>query len=94
MKILGRPGLEISIPSTLKHETTSYVVITRQTERFVDELHDFNSEFRSSTELLSAFQAQDPAHREGFSWPDTRTTSASHLGTKNALWLFGMLQQL
>ena len=22
----------------------------------------------------------------GFSWPDTRTTSASHLGNKNALW--------
>ena len=26
------------------------------------------------------------AHQEGFSWPDTRTTSPSHLGNKNALW--------
>ena len=27
-------------------------------------------------------EAQDPAHQEGFSWPDTRTTSASHFGDK------------
>ena len=30
--------------------------------------------------------AEDLAHQQGFSWPDTRTTSASHLGNKNALW--------
>ena len=43
MKILGQPGLEISIPSTLKRETTSYVVITRRTERFVDEIQDYKN---------------------------------------------------
>ena len=43
VNILGQPGLENSIPSTLKHETTSYVVITRGTERFVDEIHDHNN---------------------------------------------------
>ena len=57
--MLGLPGHEISIPSTLKHETTSYVVITEETERFVDEIHDHKDEIRSSTELLSAFQKSD-----------------------------------
>ena len=52
-------GLEISIPSTLKHETTSCVLITRGTERFVDEIHDHKNELRSSTELLSAFQKSE-----------------------------------
>ena len=27
-------------------------------------------------------EAQDPAHQEGFSWPNTRTSSASHLSDK------------
>ena len=54
MKILGQPGLEISIPSTLKHETTSYVMISKATKRFVDEVHDHRDELRPSTELLSA----------------------------------------
>ena len=47
MKILEQPGLEIAIPSTLKHETTSYVMITRGTK-----LHDHKAELRPSTELL------------------------------------------
>ena len=54
MKILGQPGLEISIPSTLKHETTSYVVTTRGTEHFVDETHDHKNELRPGTELLNS----------------------------------------
>ena len=40
VKNLDQHGLEIASPSTLKHETTSYVVIARGTERFVDEIHD------------------------------------------------------
>ena len=38
--------LEISIPSTIKHETN----------RFVDEFHDHKNEFRWSEELLSQFK--------------------------------------
>ena len=40
VKILGQPGLEIAIPSTHSHETTSYVMITRGKKPFVDEVHD------------------------------------------------------
>ena len=48
VKIIEKPGLEISIPSTIKHETTSCVVNTRETERLVDEIHDRRNELRSS----------------------------------------------
>ena len=40
LKILGEHGLEISIPSILSHEETSYVLITRRSERSVDEIHN------------------------------------------------------
>ena len=53
MIILGQPGLEIPIPSPHNHETTTHVMITRGTNRFVDEVHDHKVEFRPSTELLS-----------------------------------------
>ena len=56
MRILGQLGLEISIPSTLKHETTSYFVITRGSERFVDEIHDHKNGLTPSTELLTGIR--------------------------------------
>ena len=59
LKILGQLGLENSILSTCKHETTSYVVITRGAERLVDEIRDHKNEVRSRTELLSAFQKSE-----------------------------------
>ena len=56
---VGQPGRAISIPSTFKHETASYVVITRRTERFVREIHGHKNELRSNTKLLSAFQKSE-----------------------------------
>ena len=54
VKILGQTGFDIAIPSPHDHETTSHVMITRGTNRFVDEVHDHKVELRPSTELLSA----------------------------------------
>ena len=51
-----------------------------------------DSSFRGFVEFDSWFnvmkfqimaEAQDPARQEGFSWPDTRTTSALHFGDDN-----------
>ena len=58
-KILGQLGLEIAIPSPHNHETSTHVVITRGTNRFVDEVHEHKVEFRPSTELLSALQKSE-----------------------------------
>ena len=58
VKILGQPGLEIAIPPH-NHETTTHVIISRGTNRFVDEVHDHKVEFRHSTELLSALQKSE-----------------------------------
>ena len=56
-----------SIPSTLNPRETPYVVISRETKRFVDEIHDHKKEFRSSKELLTAFQSEgkEPCMEEG-----------------------------
>ena len=64
VKILGQPGLEIAIPSTHNHEATSYVIITRGTQQFVDEVHDHKDELRPSTELLSALQKSEGSINE------------------------------
>ena len=58
-KILDQYGLEIEIPSPRNHETTSHVMISRGTNRFVDEVHDHKVELRSSTELLSVDSWED-----------------------------------
>ena len=52
-------GLEILIPSIFNPIETSYVVISRETERFVDQIHDHKKELRSSDELLTAFQKSE-----------------------------------
>ena len=68
MKILEEYGLQISITSTLNPLETSYVVISRETERFVDDIHDHKQELRSSDELLTAFQKserKEPCMEEG-----------------------------
>ena len=68
VKILGLPGLGISISSTLKHETTPQFVITRGTDRLVYENFGHKNELRSSAELISAFQkseGREPCVEEG-----------------------------
>ena len=58
-KILGECGLEISSPSIVTPANTSYVVISRETERFVNEIQDHKGELRSSSDLLTAFQKSE-----------------------------------
>ena len=48
VEILGQFGLEIAIPSPHNNETTTHVMITRGTNRFVDEVHEQKVEFRPS----------------------------------------------
>ena len=45
-------GIEVAIPIA----NTSYVVLSRETERFVNEIHDHKQELRSSDELLPEVQ--------------------------------------
>ena len=52
MKIFDECGLEVAIPSNSKTGDTSYVVISKETVRFVNEIHKHNTEVRSSSELL------------------------------------------
>ena len=47
MEILDEYGFEVSIPSICKPWDTSYVVISRETERFANEIHD-HKEVKSS----------------------------------------------
>ena len=56
VKILDGYGIEVAIPSIATPENTSYVVISREKERFVNEIHDHKQELRSSNELLTNFQ--------------------------------------
>ena len=52
MKILDEYGLEVVIPSICKPGDVMCVVISRETERFVNEIHTHNPKVRSSKELL------------------------------------------
>ena len=56
MKILDEHGLEVAIPSICKPGDVTYVVISRETERFVNEIHTHEAETRSSRELLENLQ--------------------------------------
>ena len=59
VKILEEYGLEMSILSFVNPANTSYVVISRETEHFVNEIHDHKEELRSSNKLLTAFQKSE-----------------------------------
>ena len=59
VKIVEEHGIEIANPSIDKPANASYVVISRETKRFVDEIHDHKEELRSSDELLTAFQKSE-----------------------------------
>ena len=41
--------MEVAIPSIANPMNTSYVVISREEERFVNELHDYKEEVRSNS---------------------------------------------
>ena len=59
VKILDQYGLEIAIPSLNEREQTSYVMISRQKSRFVDEIHIPNATLRSSAEHLTEIQESE-----------------------------------
>ena len=52
VKILDGSEIEVAIPSVANSMDTSYVVNSRETERFVNEIHDHKKELKSSNELL------------------------------------------
>ena len=56
VNILDEYGLEVAIPSICKLGDVTYVVISRETERFVNEIHTHEAETRSSGELLENLQ--------------------------------------
>ena len=63
MEILDEYGFEVSIPSICKPWDTSYVVISRETERFANEIHDHKEEVKSSNELLRNLQESERNER-------------------------------
>ena len=56
VKILDQYGIEVAIPSICTPKDTPYVVISRETERFLSEIHKHKARVRSSNELLGSVQ--------------------------------------
>ena len=56
VEILDGYGMEFAIQSFSNPENTSHVVIAREAERFVSEIHDHKQELRSCNELLADLQ--------------------------------------
>ena len=52
VKILDGYGIEVAIQSLANPEYITYVVISREEERCVNEIHNHRQELRSSNELL------------------------------------------
>ena len=52
-------AIAVAIPSICKPEDTSHVVISRETERFVNQNHDHKAEVGSSTQLLGDLQESE-----------------------------------
>ena len=78
VKILERHGFEIAIPSPNDHVRTSYVVISREKSRFVDEVHIPNAVLRSSAELLTELQRSGGESREEQADTSIQETGAIH----------------
>ena len=76
VKILDECGLEVAIPSTCRPGNITCVVISRETERFVNEIHNHNAEVRSSKELLDNLQES----KEGVPF-EKRKVTARHKET-------------
>ena len=79
VNILDGYGIEVAIPSISSPTYTSQVVISRETERFVNEFHDHKEELRSSNKLLAELQGsgrcESYEERKGSS--STKETCAS-----------------
>ena len=56
VKILEGYGIEVAIPSIANPTISFYVVISRETDRFLNEIHDHKEELRSSNELRTDLQ--------------------------------------
>ena len=75
---------EIAIKSITNPEYTTYVVFSREEERFVNESHDHKQEIRSSSELLANLHELGRnegkvtrSHKQTWAAPSTKETSAS-----------------
>ena len=55
-EIVDEYGIEVAVPSICKSGDVTYVVISRETERFVNEIHTHEARIRSSKELLEHSQ--------------------------------------
>ena len=53
VKLFDRYSKEVAIRSIANPEYTTYVIKSREEERFVNGIHDHNQELRSSNELLA-----------------------------------------
>ena len=72
VKILDEYGLEVAIPSICKPGDVTYVVISRETERFVNEIHTHEAETRSSRTLLENLQES----KESMSYKQREVTTS------------------
>ena len=68
-----RHGWQVAIPSICKRGDTTYVVISRETERFLNEIHNHYGEVRSSKELLDYLQES----KEGKPYEESKVTVAT-----------------
>ena len=85
VKILHGYGIEVAIQSIENPEYKTYIVISEEEERFVNEIHDHRRELRSSNELLvnlhESGRNEDRkvtrSHKETWAAPRTKETSAN-----------------
>ena len=86
-KILDENGVEVALPSICKPGDVTHVVISRETERFVIEIHTHEAKTRSSRELLENLQESTESmsykqgevtasHKETWVAPSTKETLA------------------
>ena len=68
-----RHGWQVAIPSICKRGDTTYVVILRETGRFLNEIHNHYGEVRSSKELLDNLQES----KEGKPYEESKVTVAT-----------------
>ena len=71
MKILDEYEVEVAIPSICKPGDVTYVVISKETQRFVNENHTHEAKTRSSRELVENLQKS----KESMSHKQTEVTT-------------------
>ena len=90
VEFLDGHGIEVAIQSISNPENTYYVVITREAERLVNEIHAHKQELRSSNELLADLQESrrsevyegrkvTKSFKETWASPSTKETCAGSL---------------